>query len=130
MNKQTEDALKMAIEWIEGWYGYSPSKDAVLKACKKALKQPAQEPVGFVVTSKLGEHCGFKSTTVKKGDKIYTHPHQWQGLTDDEIKSKSNWCQENHVFTMQVRTEMEWADIWFHIGVKWAEQALKEKNHV
>jgi len=34
-----DEALKMAIEWTEGWYGYSPSKDAVLKACKEALKQ-------------------------------------------------------------------------------------------
>ena len=36
-----DEALKMAIEWAEGWYGYSPSKDALLKACRKALEQPA-----------------------------------------------------------------------------------------
>jgi len=58
--------------------------------------QPAQEPVGFVVTAKLGEHCGFKSTIVKKGDKVYTHPHQWQGLTDNEkLASIRKWSENN-----------------------------------
>jgi len=26
------------------------------------------------------------SNMPKDGDKLYTHPHQWQGLTDDEIR--------------------------------------------
>ncbi|CAB4133169.1 hypothetical protein UFOVP250_53 [uncultured Caudovirales phage] len=42
----------------------------------EALEQPAQEPVGFTITGKLGDRCSFKSTTIKKGDKVYTHPAQ------------------------------------------------------
>lgn len=40
-NMTKDEALKMAIDWIEGWSGYSPSKDEALKACKEALEQPA-----------------------------------------------------------------------------------------
>jgi len=35
-----DEALKMAIEWIEGWYGDNRSRYAVLNACKEALEQP------------------------------------------------------------------------------------------
>jgi hypothetical protein len=45
-----DEALKMAIEEIEGWidhaYGHSPEECAdnkTIMACKEALKQPAQE---------------------------------------------------------------------------------------
>ena len=46
-----------------------------------------QEPVG-VVSWHEGAVMGsiFPSSNMpKNGDKLYTHPHQWQGLTDDEI---------------------------------------------
>ena len=48
MNKQTE-ALKMAIEALEmhvPYYIKDKGCDALI-ACKEALEQPAQEPVGF-----------------------------------------------------------------------------------
>jgi hypothetical protein len=86
-----DEALKMAIEWAEGWYGYSPSKDALLKACRKALEQPAQEPYCWCFLDMLVDEEEAKSYEQDedfKGAKafpLYTHPHQWQGLTDDEI---------------------------------------------
>jgi hypothetical protein len=43
---------------------------------------------------------------------VYTRPHQWQGLTDDEISKL--WCTDHASY-------LEFAHA--------IEQALKEKNH-
>lgn len=39
------------------------------------------QPAG-VITSKLGDHVGFKSAEVKKGDVIYTHTQLVQAVKD------------------------------------------------
>ena len=80
-------------------------------------EQPAQEPVG-VVSWHEGAVMGsiFPSSNMPKdGDKLYTHPHQWQELTDDEIAYIVN--DTDTLFDLEdfART---------------IEQALKEKNHV
>ena len=57
-------------------------------ACKEALEQPAQEPVG-VVSWHEGAVMGSilpSSNMPKDGDKLYTHPKEWQGLSDYEIE--------------------------------------------
>jgi len=54
----------------------------------EALEQPAQEPVG-VVSWHEGTVMGsiFPSSNMPKdGDKLYTHPKEWQGLSDYEIE--------------------------------------------
>ena len=117
MNKKDE-ALKMAIEWTEGWYGYSPSKDAVLKACKEALKQPAQEPALELVNSQVVK----SNIPANYTGNLYTHPHQWQGLTDDEI----NEILVNHDLN---NVEMAGNHIDVVLLMNNVEQALKEKNH-
>jgi hypothetical protein len=148
-----DEALKMAIEALpelistaqcefdsqhkayEGYpamyhrYGYlkdiADDGTKALQACKEALEQPAQEPVAWMDRTYGNLH------KVNYGDSIplYTHPAPaWHKLSDDEIKNKLKWFQDNQLFTQQMRTEMEWASIWFKIGVHWAEQALKEKN--
>ena len=45
MNKQTQEALKMAIEALEFIKdgGFYTGEDDCIEACKKALEQPAQE---------------------------------------------------------------------------------------
>jgi hypothetical protein len=46
MNKQTQEALKMAIAAFERWEDtYKADCTEVINACKEALEQPAQEPV-------------------------------------------------------------------------------------
>jgi len=89
-------------------------------ACKEALEQPAQEPVG-VVSWHEGTVMGsiFPSSNMPKdGDKLYTHPKEWRGLTDEERnKIWSNIEAEEN-------TEM-------YFGGKLAlaiEAKLKEKN--
>lgn len=93
----------------------------VINACKEALEQPAQEHVAWIASKDL-ENIQHKHPTVSR-DKIfdgdvalYTHPHQWQGLTDDEIDAL-----EHNDFTCWGRDDL----IVFGRAI---EQALKEKN--
>jgi len=84
-------------------------------------EQPAQEPVG-VVSWHEGTVMGsiFPSSNMPKdGDKLYTHPHQWQGLTDDEIV---DWFEEcfGH-------DEISETTMWF---AKRLLEAVKEKNDI
>jgi len=78
----------------------------------EALEQPAQEPVAWML---MGiEDQKPKLLTLQIIDNVegtwtplYTHPHQWQGLTDDEIQELTHY------------------DIKFARAI---EQSLKEKN--
>ena len=111
MNTQTQEALKLAIEVM---YRNSPKIsltqeiEEAIQACEEALKQPtvaelnneylrdtnvigleqpAQEPVAWM--AKMGSFTAIAETKkqLPKGTEsiaLYTHPHQWQGLTDDE----------------------------------------------
>ncbi len=137
MNK--DEALKMAIEALseytetvghkfnaETWGDIEdkgkPAREAI-NACRKALEQPAQEPVATLLVND-GEpwHCTFNDeVTIKNSNgsmfdgvlPLYTHPHQWQGLTDDEIaKLNLDWFIDEG--------ELDFA--------RAIEQALKEKN--
>lgn len=135
MNK--DEALKMAIEEIQDLMQHIKDRqpdmlftgsEYVINACKEALAtnedcsvvQPAQEPVlPFQRWSKEGEIINQEGF-----DKLNnTQPHQWQGLTDDEIDdiidnvfSKST-IELNGVKTCSVLE-----------GFRAIEQALKEKN--
>ena len=109
MTPQEREVMQMALEaltifreWELG-QDYNSNRDTVLQrafkaeeALRAALAQPEREPVAYKVTSKLGEYCGFKSSSVKKGDLVYTATPQreWQGLTDEEMSDliwKSDW---------------------------------------
>lgn len=150
INMTKDRALKMAIEAMSEAYrldGIVLAK--AINACKEALEQPAQEPVGWIdVNDKLpkqldivlvsGKHKSEKSrsgnyelvdtatyydwTWEKNGTKgwlsprfnsdydevthwmplpkypLYTHPHQWQDLTDDEmwetLSTQKTWTME------------------------------------
>jgi hypothetical protein len=105
MNTQTQEALKMAIERLEGLsYIEHPSIDLLadeisitINVCNEALEAEqvcqAQEPVSWMYENhnikKYQEHrdanlvlqYGYQETP------LYTHPHQWQGLTAKEIAS-------------------------------------------
>ena len=81
--------------------------------------QPAQEPVG-VVSWHEGAVMGsiFPSSNMPKdGDKLYTHLHQWQELTDDEIIDmyfQANINPQPHGFIIDF--------------IRAIEQALRNKN--
>lgn len=149
MNKQTQKALKMAIEALL----YGTDHTNAVMACKEALEQPAQEPVSC--------HCGnlafnLQSITHTKTkcfqqslqnpvawtdeykmflewdkeslcDKavckeheaipLYTHPHQWQGLSDSVVM-KIVWDLE-HI------TDKDLFVVEYYRAI---QQALKDKN--
>lgn len=41
-----DEALKMAIEWVEGWKGIAPSKIGLLRVLREALEQPVCSKCG------------------------------------------------------------------------------------
>ena len=113
MNTQTQEALKMAIDWIdedalqiahelcnerkkqyEGYpriyeYYENAIKEGkiTLQACKEALAQPAQEPVAFR-NKTTGEFCtgGFEAKHLNQWKPLYTHPApSWQGLESEKV---------------------------------------------
>ena len=128
MNKQTQEALKMAIKALLTGHHHTDLCNEAVNACKEALEQLAQEPVGFVVGSEnypcinVG-YASITDSTLEVGTPLYTHPHQvvptstWQGLTDDEIEEIIG----------------EPIDVMYsgdYESYRAIEQALKEKNHV
>ena len=136
MNK--DEALKMAIEEIQDLMQHIKDRqpdmlftgsEYVINACKEALAtnkesslvQPAQEPVAWTDEYKTYLEWDKESLCDKAVCKeheaiaLYTQPHQWQGLTDDEI-------QAIRIKTFDaVATNYE--------AYRAIEQALKEKNH-
>jgi len=134
MNKQTQEALKMAIEALEsnndcecGRSEYHVSKlIKALNACKEALEQPAQEPVAWI---EVIDHHGHKTSKVNLFDKglqlsdgtnLYTHPHQWQGLTDEE--ALQIYINDPAIASYNDPHLIKYA--------RAIEQALKEKNAI
>jgi len=76
--------------------------------------QPAQEPVAWM--AKMGSFTAIAETKkqLPKGTEpipLYTHPHQWQGLTDAE---KTYYATYSYTSKVNLIDEIE--------------QALKEKN--
>ena len=96
--------------------------EAAMAALKAALEQPEQEPVAHTVTGKLGDICHFRSTSVRKGDTVYTTPprREWRSLSEEEIAKV--WCG---AVMAQSTKEPGLGVIGFARAI---EAALKEKN--
>ena len=149
-----DKALQMAIISFEAIMqaGLEDTQAEILQ-CKKALEQPAQEPVALLEALSDLEHqqwikwaksiidsepisearkqrwltmmVDYKDLpdNIQEYDRewarkvmaLYTHPHQWQGLTDDEIDK----IIEKH--------KLMWMTTDFARAI---EQALKDKNSV
>ena len=84
-------------------------------------EQPAQEPVAWGM-ERMGMilDCIHPEEHAREEGEytipLYTHPHQWQGLTDDEIAD---------LFAKVATNQIGWLEF-----ARAIEQALKEKNHV
>jgi hypothetical protein len=141
MNK--DEALKMAIEALEDASGMAYSEfsieneyEDVINACKEALEQPAQEPVEVYGILDDGDYVSVEATkegAIKQCDfmnkhdcnctykPLYTHPHQWQGLTDEEIEY---WeCLKAPPVHPDFLEDDSWREF-----ARCIEKALKEKN--
>jgi len=126
MNK--DEALKMAIGKLV-LEKMTSGNDVPVSRCtitnveihalsKEALEQPAQEPVAF---QWLESNNFIKEKTDADTDKwrpLYTHPHQWQGLTDDDIH---NIADHSFPFPSEMFDEI-------FAFARAIEQALRIKN--
>jgi len=118
-----DEALKMAIEALEEakeQLGGLPALDKLIQECKEALAtnkesslvQTEQEPVAWLCSYGKWNNTYVVDSLDKmefghEAVPLYTHPHQWQGLTAEEIASIP--LDEHTVQTV--------------------EKILKEKNH-
>ena len=110
--------------WVKG----------AINACEEALEQPAQEqlsgktgelnPVAYWNGSTSFEYNNYGGDgfivaefEVENWKPLYTYPHQWQGLTDDEI---------NEVCLELFETPAVQGDLEFCYAI---EAKLKEKNN-
>ena len=81
-----DKALLMVINWLEGGDFVYPTK--LLDACKEALEQPTQEPMIIKQDNGMVLKLGYDD--LPNGTPFYTHPKEWQGLSDDELEELSS----------------------------------------
>ena len=137
-----DEALKMAIEvlcLVEEYddNGVNVAKKAI-QACKEALEQPTnmvtipldkledmqrrlkeqptQEPMIIKQDNGMVLKLGYDD--LPNGTPFYTHPKEWQGLSDDEIWDIANFLGKNKEWDYPV------------MFAKTIEKALKDKNNV
>ncbi len=133
MNKQTEQVLKMAIEALEDaltrFSTFNEMQHDAIQACIDALEQPAQDPVAYIYQNNAGYPSlmwnplcvyEYESITLKQPKiPLYTHPHQWQGLTDDEIHNVADTI-DNIEYACEYINVIEFS--------RAIEKKIKEKN--
>ena len=87
MNK--DEALRMALEALEGADQIDCDMQAAITAIKKALAQPKQEPLAWISTgpARMIHWTADKPAYGDDWVPLYTTPPQrtWVELTDDEI---------------------------------------------
>lgn len=129
-----DEALKMAIEALQNnqtydWKGnpltaLDEANEKVINACKKALEQPAQEPVAWIKNWADGSK-EIVPDNYEGSYPVYTRPAQ--PLSDDEIQK--TWynlypLDENNLWTDMLEGE--------HLRkfARAIETLIKEKNSV
>ena len=121
----TQDELTLVLEALKWCHGGEPCGTAeAIAVIEKALAQPEQKPVGYVIVKDHGKvnilDFDFDLDVAEQLSEgkypAYTTPPKrtWVGLTDEEI---AQGCKESWV------TEQAWQS-----AVWWAEAKLKEKN--
>jgi hypothetical protein len=128
-----DEALKMALESHKDNERHNTNAETKYwceqyrMLCEKileALEQPAQEPVAWI---EVIDHHGHKTSRVNLFDKglelangtnLYTHPHQWQGLTSEDINKITDELNISLILSCDI--------IDFVMAI---EAKLKEKNH-
>ena len=103
-----DEALRMALEALEGADQIDCDMQAAITAIKKALEQPKQGPVAW--WNDTGTHIDLNVSG--RGTPLYTHPLQrtWVGLT----------AKEKHEFRYSHMTTADFIDA--------IEAKLKDKN--
>jgi hypothetical protein len=119
-----DEALKMAILLLECPHITEGRINVIVDACKEALEQPAQEPMAWRNPNDDDRRHAFMWHGKPRNEKqfsipLYTHPHQWQGLTDDE--ALQIYINDPAIASYDDPHLIKYA--------RAIEQALKEKNY-
>ena len=101
-----------------------PTKEEILGKVFDAVyaqyqpKAETQEPVLYIDGGGLDGHATWAQATRCQDTDIalYTHPKEWQGLSDDEIEEALSGTDPNFIHGSCTQ------------GILWAEAKLKEKN--
>ena len=103
--------------------------DNMTAALATPRRQTDQEPEAYKITGKLGDICHFKSSSVRKGDVVYTVSARGEKEQEqdpmprwkiDELMRDAGW--QNSALRQADLDKVEKV-------VRAVEQALKEKNH-
>jgi len=115
------NACKEALEQPSNMVAVPLDKLQDMQRRLKAIEQTAQEPVAWMHrhAGEITEFNDFQSC--EYCEPLYTYPHQWQGLTDDEIEY---WeCLKAPPVHPDFLEDDSWREF-----ARCIEQALKEKN--
>jgi hypothetical protein len=130
MKTVDESVLEKAVKALEdfAYRGRCDNWSEALIALDAVLEQPDQEPEAYKITGKLGDICHFKSSSVRKGDMVYTITPRVEKEQEpmsrwkiDELMRDAGW--QNSTIRQADLDKVEKV-------VRAVEQALKEKNHV
>ena len=113
-----DEALKLALEALQNPWKAGPDgvADAII-AIKEALAQPEQERFLVATIGNWGRVEWADGVFPSLGDKMYSAPSTWVGLTDEEIDQ--GLLRSDYAFKT--------AEAW-RAGVVFAMTKLKEKN--
>ena len=127
--KMAQKALKVASRMLTEQHRFVLNGKewggSELKAIEEALvaeqvrEAQGQGAVAWIVHEEgvRGLHWSHPKNGMIKAEPLYTHPHQWQGLTDDEVDDfMFQSCDAENGYSI---TDL----------IRLVEQALKEKNH-
>ena len=81
---------------------------------RRLKEQPTQEPMIIKQDNGMVLKLGYDD--LPNGTPFYTHPKEWQGLSDDEIEEALSGTDPNFIHGSCTQ------------GILWAEAKLKEKN--
>jgi len=97
-----DEALKMAIDGLE------IHQQDIIDACKEALEQPTtQEPVGITYRTCAGYIETDFNKEVSVGTSLYTHPKEWQGLSDEERYLNEGRSSEEIEFARAIEAKLK-----------------------
>jgi hypothetical protein len=117
-----DEALMMAIKAEEtgNLQDLVDAVNAAVNACKEALQQealatnkesslvqPAQKPVAIVYSMQDGYVGQMVIKDIPHKTKLYTHPHQWKGLTKHEIIQADNATNDLHAFAYAINAKLK-----------------------
>lgn len=118
MNKQTQEALKMAIKWMEAGLWKPTTLEAVINACKEALEQPITRDWKETIDERIARDSEFKEALEQPAQKpvAYEKVEAWliPRILDIYGARKTSLPKEAHD---EFHGSVVWgAEVWCDLG--------------